>query len=692
MQTQLFRRLQAFLFLLSFTLGCVWVIPSVVLSEPTSAPLQVQVQESETPRPRDSSVNAVRRFQYRLRLPNQTASAASDTWITLQTVAAVPQNQPATATLSQPSNASSPSSEWLATTSTVGSATQNNADYRVAVVQGRVTGPVLTGEAAPVDAVVFSGQGLAAEWMRRMMRVGSEVQWDVGQQQLTVLWTPETYRQDVLAVLAQAKTRAATRANRVSTETPLLLKQEQAVQQCLLQLPDVAAGPRAFEVAADACRQRAMQAVYATLPPEPPDFRGVWLRPMQRSEKAIEAEVLRLKSAGVSHVFLEAYVQGYTLYPSAVMARYQLPEQHPRFRGTDPLQLWLDAAHRHGLQLHLWFQTFYAGNQAEVVEPYGPILSKYPQWRNVQRPNWQKETPVASKVEPGHFFLDPANPEVRRFLNELLTEAAERYPLDGIQLDYIRYPSTAKLTRSFFLDSTWGYSPVARQRFQAFLSNKNTASMAMASVATVLPAEALLESPPTAQTLAKGVVVAAKPASSTSLTAKPPAPVTDHPVTDPVRFRLTDPQWPVWQQWLKDQVTTFVCDLTPALKTKRPGLSVSAVVFPPSDPGFTQKLQVWPQWLNQGCVDSVSVIGLETEPSRLLTQLKQIQGLTNKPNQVYAGLFGPYHRTPILEWLNQVDAVSQAGVPGVVLFEWSRLMPDYEEALHQGVFKQYVFK
>lgn len=60
-------------------------------------------------------------------------------------------------------------------------------------------------------------------------------------------------------------------------------------------------------------------------------------------------------------------------------------------------------------------------------------------------------------------FLDPGIPAVQTYLLNVLADIASNYAVDGIQLDYIRYP-----------DSIYGYNPLAINAFkQSGSSNFN---------------------------------------------------------------------------------------------------------------------------------------------------------------------------------------------------------------------------
>jgi uncharacterized lipoprotein YddW (UPF0748 family) len=52
-------------------------------------------------------------------------------------------------------------------------------------------------------------------------------------------------------------------------------------------------------------------------------------------------------------------------------------------------------------------------------------------------------------------FLDAGVPEVQNYMLNILSDIAKNYDIDGIQLDYIRYP-----------DSLYGYNPIALEEFK----------------------------------------------------------------------------------------------------------------------------------------------------------------------------------------------------------------------------------
>lgn len=165
----------------------------------------------------------------------------------------------------------------------------------------------------------------------------------------------------------------------------------------------------------------------------------------------------RMAEAGINTVFFETVNSSYTIYPSRIA-----PEQNPMTRGWDPLQASIELAHERGMELHAWTWIFAAANQGHnrllrQPENYlGPVISRNPSWvLKDQNGAVFNNTPGFKKA-----FFDPAHPGVRNYLSALLEEIATKYDVDGIQLDYIRYPFQDNHTRQHF-----GYTEASSNLF-----------------------------------------------------------------------------------------------------------------------------------------------------------------------------------------------------------------------------------
>jgi uncharacterized lipoprotein YddW (UPF0748 family) len=192
------------------------------------------------------------------------------------------------------------------------------------------------------------------------------------------------------------------------------------------------------------------------------EVRAMWLDRGSIVKTRSEAELAvlfdRMAEAGVNTVFMETVNASYPIYPSRVA-----PEQNPLTKGWDPLKAAVKLAHERNMELHAWVWIFAAANQGHnkvlgQPEDYlGPVLSRNPDWGVMdQDGNYFDQGQQFKKA-----FLDPANPQVQKYLLSLLDEIARNYDVDGIQFDYIRYPFQQPQ-----VNQTFGYSKSSRYLFK----------------------------------------------------------------------------------------------------------------------------------------------------------------------------------------------------------------------------------
>lgn len=202
-------------------------------------------------------------------------------------------------------------------------------------------------------------------------------------------------------------------------------------------------------------------AIKTSLPYIDNELKGVWIRPTETSKEQIISTLDNLKANGFNSIFLETYFHGKTIFPSQVMNKYGFTVQNEIFQGFDPLDVWIKEAHKRGIKVHTWFQSFYVGNQPPESNP-SSILAVRPDWGNKTKQYSSSTRPTKSISEHNGYFLDPANPEVQDFLEELIKEIITTYKPDGINLDYIRYPNATAGNDM----GAWGYTDYARNEFK----------------------------------------------------------------------------------------------------------------------------------------------------------------------------------------------------------------------------------
>lgn len=214
-------------------------------------------------------------------------------------------------------------------------------------------------------------------------------------------------------------------------------------------------------------------------------------------------------------------------------------------RPYDPLQTLIDKAHAEGIEVHAWIIATAIWNSAtppsdpsHVYNTHGPSRTGYENW-------------VMTRYDgsrPGDTYLDPGHPGAADYIVSMYTSVVRNYDVDGINFDRIRYPDGQ--LAAWPADNSWGYNPVALERFHA----------------------------------ATGRI--------------------DRPLPD-------DPQW---AEWRRDQITNIVRRVYLEAHALKPDIVVSADTITygdgPDQVGgweasrpYRETLQDWRAWMEEGILD-----------------------------------------------------------------------------------------
>ncbi|MDR1811090.1 MAG: family 10 glycosylhydrolase [Prevotella sp.] len=140
------------------------------------------------------------------------------------------------------------------------------------------------------------------------------------------------------------------------------------------------------------------------------------------SRKAQLRDMLdKLCDANFNTVLFQVRIRGDVLYRSNIE-----PLSPYAGRGFDPLQFAIDECHRRGMECHAWFVTYPVGNKRQVAEHGQTSVVRL--------------RPDICKFFGSEWYLDPGNPATRRYILSLIDEIVQNYDIDGLHLDYIRYP------------------------------------------------------------------------------------------------------------------------------------------------------------------------------------------------------------------------------------------------------------
>ena len=139
-----------------------------------------------------------------------------------------------------------------------------------------------------------------------------------------------------------------------------------------------------------------------------------------------------IKRKRLNTIYFQVRSSGTTMYESSYepYSPY-LTGETGKIPSYDPLEEAIKTARLRGLDIHAWVNVMrcFAGEEDYILKNHDHIYNKHR--------NWLVEYKTGDRTT---YWLDPGLPEVRTYLVELLAELVYMYNIDGIHLDFIRYP------------------------------------------------------------------------------------------------------------------------------------------------------------------------------------------------------------------------------------------------------------
>ena len=175
----------------------------------------------------------------------------------------------------------------------------------------------------------------------------------------------------------------------------------------------------------------------------PREYRAVWLTTIQNLDwpktlattperrEVQKAELVsmldELQACGINTVLFQTRLRGTVAYPSAIEPwDVAFTGKAGRDPGYDPLSFAVDECHKRGMELHAWIVTFPVCKAATVRALGGQTLPR--------------RHPELCQQSGDGYLMDPGVPGTGDYIASLCREIVERYDVDGIHLDYVRYP------------------------------------------------------------------------------------------------------------------------------------------------------------------------------------------------------------------------------------------------------------
>ena len=170
------------------------------------------------------------------------------------------------------------------------------------------------------------------------------------------------------------------------------------------------------------------------------EVRAVWLTtiggidwPHSYSPATQQRELIsildQLQQAGINMVMIQTRVRATTIFPTTTEPWDGCITGHPGTAASyDPLQFCIDECHRRGMECHAWIVTIPVGK-----------------WNGLGCKQLRQKYPSLIRKIGEEGYMDPEKPQTGDYLAKFCAEVTRKYDVDGIHLDYIRYPETWKI-------------------------------------------------------------------------------------------------------------------------------------------------------------------------------------------------------------------------------------------------------
>ncbi len=373
--------------------------------------------------------------------------------------------------------------------------------------------------------------------------------------------------------------------------------------------------------------------VGAPAPPRPDSLvrapRALWVvRNTLESREETERVVEDCVRIGCSLLLLQVSGRWDAYFPSRVfppgqslvsVAEDNLPGRSLEPAAEDNLAYAIRLAHARGVQVHAWVNALHAWSAPDPPRDPAHVFRQHPEWFLVG-PDGRSMTRFSRRelnaLRLDGYFLEPGLAEVRTELRRFLLDLVTRYDLDGVHLDYMRFPSTG-----------WGFQPEIRERYRAETG--------------IDPRDLYLRE--------RKLVAERGEAWLAEERAR-------------------------WLAWHREKVTRLVRLVAGDLKAVRPRLALSAAVLADPRPARDDFGQDWTAWLDEGLLDLAVPMVYKTSAKEVLELLQKIDGIVDPRTRLYAGVSLEFLDAREIAPIEHL--MGRYGADGLALFSYNLLRAD----------------
>ena len=340
------------------------------------------------------------------------------------------------------------------------------------------------------------------------------------------------------------------------------------------------------------------QKYYATIEYRLVEGRAMWHRP---NASAIDESTLegvmkfakRLYDMGINTLYVETFTCGLPIYYSELlqaqkssMASYDYGEY-----GNDYLSALIGECHKLGIEVHAWV------NVLDAEMPSG------------ESPEYIDNEWICSDLvgNTDGKFLDASNTEVRSFLKNVILEMLNKYDLDGISYDYIRYAESGTYNDEY-VDS--GFTTHSIEKFSKLYNYNGN----------------LIED-----------------------------------VQNNVEIRAK------WHEFKQNSINELLSELAKFIRNINPNITISASPFGQLSSAKSTYMQDVETWMDNGYIDVVLPM-IYTDSVELLTGIASDFNAYKQKVLQYTGIYVLYNKSTLKRNQEIIEALGFMGIAGNSLF------------------------
>ncbi|MGE5246342.1 MAG: glycoside hydrolase family 10 protein [Betaproteobacteria bacterium] len=355
------------------------------------------------------------------------------------------------------------------------------------------------------------------------------------------------------------------------------------------------------------------------------DVRALWVvRTTLTSPAAVSRMVDVARASGFNTLVVQVRGRGDAYYRGGLEPPPVALTTEPRF---DPLAATIARAHDAGLRVHAWINVNLVASAVDPPVAREHVIYRHPEWLMVPRALGAGLATVdphspeylgrlsryvrAQSSDIEGLYLSPIPAGAVEYTASVVRDIVSRYAVDGVHLDYVRYPS-----------ADFDYSRAALDAF-AWEVNRD-----------------LPRADPYRRRLAR----------------------------EPLVYTEAFPER--WRAFRTARLTALLARLRDVVKSARPAATVSVAVGPDAGAAAADRLQDWGAWATSGLVDVICPMAYTADAATFSSQIaaaREVAGST----PLWAGI-GAF-RLSSAQIVDDIGRARRLGVRGIILFSYDSL-------------------